>query len=267
MPRLDQETVRRGICPSRERAKEYITSGQVSVNGVEIKKPSFEVSETDIIVLSGETLKYVGRGGLKLEKALKSFEIDASGLICLDIGASTGGFTDCLLQNGAKKVYAADVGRGQLSKKLLNDKRVVNMEGVNVKDLSAAMFDEKIDFAVSDLSFISSRFSAEAIKRILTEGSGAAILIKPQFEAGKKYLGKSGIVKDRNAHEDVLKSLCAYYKSIGLSVRGLIPSPITGGDGNIEYLAHLVKSESFTDIDIDYRALVDTAFKEKAVKK
>ena len=262
MSRLDSELVGRGLVGSRERAKEYIISGQVFVNSTAAKKPSMEVASSDEIEIRGETLKYVGRGGLKLESAIKAFNIEISGLVCLDIGASTGGFTDCMLQNGAKKVLAVDVGHGQLAEKLSNDCRVVSMEGVNVKDLTADMLTEPIDFAASDLSFISARFAAYTLKDILPDGKSAVLLIKPQFEAGRQYLSRSGIVKDKKAHISVLKELCAEFESLGFNVLGLMPSPISGVDGNIEYLIHLVKYNDFTHRDFDFSAIVDAAFKQ-----
>lgn len=263
MTRLDSELVRRGIAKSRERAKEYIRSGSVSVAGRPSLKPSDEVSESDEITFTGEALRYVGRGGLKLEKALDAFKIDLSGLCCLDIGASTGGFTDCMLQRGAGFVYAVDVGHGQLAEKLMNDSRVKSIEGVNVKDISREIFDRKIDFVCADLSFISSKFSADAAARVLETGGSAVLLIKPQFEAGRASLSKSGVVKDKKAHEAVLKALCGYYNSAGFGIRGLIPSPIRGGDGNVEYLIYLVKQESFTPFDIDFSDLCGRAFAKK----
>lgn len=258
--RLDSELVRRGLAGSRERAKEYVASGIVKVNGLTVKKAAAEVNESDIIEMTGETLKYVGRGGLKLEGAVKAFKIDASGLTCLDIGASTGGFTDCLLQFGAKKVYASDVGHGQLAKKLLDDERVVNMEGVNVKDFTADTFSERIDFGCSDLSFISVKYAVKALSDILSDGGSGVFLVKPQFEAGKSALTKTGIVLDKKVHVKVLRNVCAYVQSLGFNIRGLIPSPIKGGDGNREYLLYAVKQDSFTSCTIDIEAVVKEAF-------
>lgn len=260
MIRLDYELVSRGLCKSRERAKEYILSGQVYINSVPAKKVSQDVSERDDIELVGKTLKYVGRGGLKLESAIKVFNIDISGLICLDIGASTGGFTDCMLQSGAKRVYAVDVGHGQLAEKLRIDSRVVNIEGVNVKDFTQSMFPEPIDFATADLSFISAVFAVNALKLVLPIGKKAVLLIKPQFEAGREYLSKSGVVRDRKVHARVLKELCSTIEHSGFSVLGLEPSPILGGNGNVEYLAYIVKQTSFTQYDADFSGLVSRAF-------
>ena len=263
MNRLDAELVKRGLAASRERAKEYIRRGEVSVNGRTAKKPSDPVSDADEITVTGETLRYVGRGGLKLECALSEFGINLSGLICLDIGASTGGFTDCMLQNGAERVYAADVGHGQLHEKLLSDSRVISLEGVNVKGISEEMFPEKIDFISADLSFISVRFAADAAKRVLGDGKGAVLLIKPQFEAGRSALSKSGVVRDKKAHVAVLKDLCGYFVANGFGIKGLIPSPIKGGDGNAEYLVYLVKQNYFTAFDADFSGICERALSEK----
>ena len=261
MTRLDMELVRRGIAQSRERAKEYISEGMVTVNGTAVKKPSADVSDSDDIAMIGEVLKYVGRGGLKLERAIADFFIDLTDRVCLDIGASTGGFTDCMLQFGAKKVYAVDVGHDQLADKLRNDPRVVNIEGVNVKDFTADLLNEPIDFVCADLSFISVRYAADAARQILPVGGDAVLLIKPQFEAGKKNISKGGIVKDIKVHIEVLKSLCEYFCSICLQVKGLIPSPIKGGDGNTEYLIHLVKQDSFTRCNIDFKGICGRALR------
>ncbi len=260
MPRLDRRLCELGLAPSRERAKEYIQNGQVFVNSAPVQKPAFEVTDTDTVELRGETLNYCGRGGLKLERALEAFDIDVSGLTCLDVGASTGGFTDCLLQHGAKKVICVDVGHGQLAEKLMNDPRVINFEGVNVKDLTPDLLPERPDLAVSDLSFISVTFAAAALSSILSEGSPAILLIKPQFEAGSRYLTKHGTVTDKAAHFDVLSRLTERFNSLGFSVEGLIPSPIKGGSGNIEYLSHLVKRSDFTQKPIDFSAVVSAAF-------
>lgn len=260
MTRLDFEMVSRGLATSRERAKEYISKNYVTVNGNPASKAALDVSEDDQIEVNGDTLKYVGRGGLKLEHALKAFDIDLCGLTCLDIGASTGGFTDCMLSFGAAKVYAVDVGHAQLAQKLVDDPRVVNLEGVNVKDFTPDMLFEPIDFAASDLSFISVRYAACALKEILEPGKSTVLLIKPQFEAGRKYLGNSGVVKDKKAHVDVLESLTAYFESLGFGVGNILPSPIKGGDGNIEYLAHLVKQNDFTHKNFDFRGIVSRAF-------
>lgn len=258
--RLDFELVRRGIATGRERAKEYIKSGAVTVNGKTIIKAGTVVSDTDDIVFTGESLRYVGRGGLKLEAAISSFDIDLSGAVCCDIGASTGGFTDCMLQNGAEKVYAVDVGHGQLADKLVNDKRVVNLEGLNVKDLEPETLGGSVNFVASDLSFISCRFAIDAASRILIDGGQAVILIKPQFEVGKSGISKGGIVKDKKQHVLAITALLESLSDGAMSPNKLIPSPIKGGDGNIEYLILLVKSDNFTNRSFDIKAIVDAAF-------
>ncbi len=258
--RLDYELVARGIATARERAKEYIKSGKVYVNGSLAKKPSDLVCETDDINIIGETLRYVGRGGLKLEGAIHNFSLKLNGLICADLGASTGGFTDCMLQNGASKVYAIDVGHGQLAQKLIDDNRVINIEGMNVKDLDADFLGEKVDFIAGDLSFISCTHSADTAKRILKDDGEAVLLIKPQFEVGKSGLSKNGIVRDKKEHIKCLESLTLYFTSIGFKIVNLCFSPIKGGDGNIEYLVHLVKLDSFTSKSFDYKRIVEDAF-------
>lgn len=257
--RLDTELVLRGLVTSRERAKEYIKSGMISVNNVIISKPSTVVDGSDKIALCGQTLKYVGRGGLKLEGAISKFGLQLDRLVCADLGASTGGFTDCMLQYGAAKVYAVDVGHGQLASKLVSDNRVINIEGLNVKDVSLSHF-EPVDFVAADLSFISCKFAADAASKILKDNSNAVLLIKPQFEVGKHGLSKGGIVKDKKLHYATLESLCLYFNSVGLNVVDITYSPIKGGDGNIEYLVLLVKASNFTQIDFDYKAIVDNAF-------
>lgn len=259
--RLDAELVSRSLAASRERAKEYIQSGMVTVNGTAVTKPSYAVTSADKLEVIGETLKYVGRGGLKLEGAINAFALSFYGKTCLDIGASTGGFTDCMLQNGAKKVYAADVGHGQLAEKLRDDSRVISLEGVNVKDLTPDYFNERIDFVTADLSFISVKYAADVSKDILADGGEAVFLLKPQFEAGRQHIAKGGIVKDKKAHIEVLRTLCEHFTALGFEVKSIVPSPIKGGDGNIEYLAYLVKLNSFTPKIIDCKEVCELAFR------
>lgn len=258
--RLDFELVRRGIATGRERAKEYIKSGLVLVNGKPITKAGAVVSDSDDIVFTGESLKYVGRGGLKLEGAIESFSLDLDGMVCCDIGASTGGFTDCMLQNGADKVYAVDVGHGQLAQKLVDDTRVVNLEGLNVKDLTCDTLGCEVDFVASDLSFISCRYAIEAASRILKDSGQAVILIKPQFEVGKSGISKGGIVKDRKQHILAITALLEGLADSDMKPVNLNHSPIKGGDGNIEYLILLVKSDGFTHKSFDIKSIVDDAF-------
>ncbi len=260
MQRLDALLVARGIAKSREKAKEYIKSGKIMLNGKIAAKPSIDVSETDAIEYLGEDEKYVGRGGFKLEKALSFFNIDLTDCICVDIGASTGGFTDCMLQNGARKVYAVDVGHGQLAQKLVEDCRVVNIEGVNVKALTDKIIDKAPDFVCADLSFIPCKYAAEAAHRLLKSGGKAVILIKPQFEAGRAAISKGGIVKDIKAHISVLSTLTDEISSLGFSVLGLTDSPIRGGDGNVEYLIYLEKTDAAVKNSFDYAAIAAQGF-------
>lgn len=235
--RLDAVLVENGLVKSRERAKEIIKKNGVTVNGKIVSKASFSVSECDDIKVIIEQLKYVSRGGLKLEKAIQTFEIDFNESVCVDLGASTGGFVDCMLQNGAKKVYAVDVGHDQFDKSLLENPKVVNFEGVNVKEFSTDFTKEKVDFVTADLSFISIKNSLCVIKELLKENAFAIILIKPQFEVGKSKIGKGGIVKDRSAHIEMLTNLLPYIEQNQMTIKGLTVSAIKGGDGNIEYLA------------------------------
>ncbi len=258
--RIDIYLSENGYVKSRERAKVLIKAGQVQVNGSVISKPSYEVSDNADIEITGEQLKYVGRGGLKLEKALSCFSINLNDKVCVDIGASTGGFTDCMLQNGASYVYAVDVGHDQLDEKLINDKRVCNMEHTNIRDLTLSDFELSPSFISADVSFVSLTQILPKIKEFLTENGEAAVLIKPQFEAGKAAIGKNGIVKDRKVHEKVLADIVSFCFSLKLEVMELIHSPISGGDGNIEYLAHI---RSGTESRVfDYKKIVSTAFDE-----
>lgn len=240
--RLDLLLVRRGLLPTRKQAKEFIEAGKVTVAGCKpVKKAGTMVEEDAEICLSEEPMAYVGRGALKLLEAMQRFETDVKGRICLDIGASTGGFTDCMLSHGAKKVYAIDVGHGQLAEKLKEDDRVINMERTNVRYLKPEAFSEKADFASVDVSFISLTKVLEPVSELLSEEGQICCLIKPQFEAGKKLVGKGGIVKDLKVHGEVLKCLTDYVCTIGLRPLGLIFSPIKGQEGNVEYLMYLTK--------------------------
>lgn len=258
MARLDSELVSRGIARSRERAKEMIKSGSISVNGKSVNKVSAEVSGNDFIESSEQEL-YVGRGALKIEKATEVFGLDFSGKICLDIGASTGGFTDFMLKNGAVKVFAVDVGHGQLAQSLCNDSRVVNMEGTDIRKVTPEILGDMVDFISADVSFISLKMILPVFQELLKDGADAVVLIKPQFEAGKKFIGKHGIVRDRKVHERVLSEIdSAIYKS-GLTALEYTFSPVKGGSGNIEYLAHLRRT-SGTPVIHDFGELVETSF-------
>ena len=237
--RLDLLLVRRGLCSGRERAKEEIRAGRVLVDGTPETRPSRDVAEDVPIRLSGDALRYVSRGGLKLEKALQAFGVSPEGKICLDCGASTGGFTDCLLQNGASRVYALDVGSGQLAEKLRSDPRVFSMENFNVRELQPEDLPEAPELAVIDVSFISLRLILPAVARVLTPGGEVICLIKPQFEAGKAHVGKKGVVRDETVHRQVLEGLFLFFPTLELYPAGLSWSPIRGPEGNIEYLCHL----------------------------
>ena len=237
--RLDVMLVEKGLVRSRERAKELIKSNGITVNGKIANKPSLMVKDDDLLEVVVEQLKYVSRGGLKLEKALNTFEIDVNGFICVDLGASTGGFTDCLLRNGARKVYAVDVGHDQLDKSLLNRSDVINIEGVNVKEFSIEYIGEKVDIVTADLSFISIKKAVPVIKNLLKENAIAVILIKPQFEVGKKNIGKGGIVKDKSAHIEMFGDVLSYIENENITILNITCSSIKGGDGNIEYLAYI----------------------------
>lgn len=248
--RIDIFLVEKGMVKSRTAAKEIIQSGGVEVNGKMVSKPSYEVSEQDDIVITADTPRYVGRGGLKLEKAIEAFGISLNGLVCMDIGASTGGFTDCMLQYGAEFVYAVDVGHDQLDEKLKNDGRVKNMEGFNIRNAALSDFERKIDFISTDVSFISLTMVIPKITELLVDGSGAVMLIKPQFECGKADIGKKGIVRSPKVHERVIREIAAECEKNQLGVQGIDFSPIQGGDGNIEYLIYAVKKASGKCFDI-----------------
>jgi len=233
----------RGLVPSRERAKTTIMSGAVFVNGQRADKPGMSVPEDCEISIKGDTLKYVSRGGLKLEKALKVFNFDPAGMICIDCGASTGGFTDVLLQNGAKKVYAVDVGYGQLAWSLRSDERVVCMERTNIRYVTPEHIHEAADLAVMDLSFISLKLVLPAVRQLLKPDGHAICLIKPQFEAGKEKVGKKGVVRDSAVHLEVINDILSFVPTAGYTAVGLSFSPIKGPEGNIEYLCHLAVGE------------------------
>ncbi len=237
--RLDLMLVRRGLCTGRERAKEEIRAGHVLVDGKAETRPGREVPEDALLQLTGETLRYVSRGGLKLEKALDEFDIRPEGKLCLDCGASTGGFTDCLLQRGAAKVYALDVGSGQLAEKLRSDPRVVSMERFNVRELQPGDLPECPELAVIDVSFISLRLILPAVSGVLAPEGEIVCLIKPQFEAGRNRVGKRGVVRDVPVHREVLEELFLFFPTVGFHPVGLTWSPIRGPEGNIEYLCRL----------------------------
>ena len=237
--RADAALVARGLAGSREKAQRLIAAGLASVNGAVISKPAAKVRAGDALAVLGEVCPYVSRGGLKLEKALRAFGADVDGAVCLDIGASTGGFTDVLLRAGARRVYAVDVGEGQLAAALRADPRVVSMEHVNARALRADMFPEPPTVAVMDVSFISVRLILPAALALLGESGRMITLVKPQFEAGRQAVGKRGVVSSAEAHRRVLRQIVDFAPTLGWRVRALDFSPITGGDGNIEFLADL----------------------------
>ena len=238
--RADAALAARGLAESREKARGLIEAGLAAVNGAVIAKPAQKVSAADVLTVLGATHPYVGRGGLKLEKALKVFGVDPSGRVCMDIGASTGGFTDVLLRGGAARVYAIDVGAGQLHPSLLNDPRVVSMEHTNARTLTAEQFPEPPTLGVMDVSFISIKLILPAVLKILGDGGRMLTLVKPQFEAGRAAIGKKGVVNSAAAHAEVLKSIVDFVPTLDWHVRALDFSPITGGSGNIEFLADIV---------------------------
>ncbi len=242
--RLDVILVNRGLATSREKAKTIIMSGDVFVNGQREDKPGTAFDETKITSLEvkGNELPYVSRGGLKLEKAVKNFGFSLQDAVCMDIGASTGGFTDCMLQNGAKKVYSVDVGHGQLDWKLRSDERVVCMEKTNFRYMVRDDIQDDLDFASCDVSFISLTKILIPARKLLKDGAQMVCLIKPQFEAGRENVGKKGVVRDPKVHEDVVHRIVDYVDIIGFDVLHLDFSPIKGPEGNIEYLIHIRKN-------------------------
>ncbi len=237
--RLDQVLFEKGLVESRERAKTTVMSGLVFVNGQREDKPGTQICAEDEISVKGDPIGFVSRGGLKLEKALNFFDIDVTGLTALDAGASTGGFTDCLLKRGAKKVFAVDVGYGQLAWPLRQDERVVCMERTNIRYVTPEMLGEAADIAVIDLAFISLKLVLPVIRTLIREDAVVACLIKPQFEAGRGQVGKKGVVRDPAVHLEVLENFCRYSLDAGFSVKSITFSPIKGPEGNIEYLGYL----------------------------
>ncbi len=259
--RLDQLVFDLGLTESRERAKTTIMSGIVFVDGQRADKPGMQVSPDASVEVRGAALPYVSRGGFKLEKALKVFPIDACGKICMDCGASTGGFTDVLLKNGAAKVYSVDVGYGQLAWSLRSDERVVNLERTNIRYISEEQIPEPIDIAVMDLSFISIKLVLPAVCSLIKDGGDLVCLIKPQFEAGKDDVGKKGVVRDKNIHLSVIEGILSFAPTVGMTVMGLDFSPIKGPEGNREYLCFMKKGR-FDPPTIDARAVVEASHEQ-----
>ena len=237
--RLDVLLVSLGLAESRAKAQATIMAGEVYVNGQKADKSGMEVDITANIEVRGSTCPYVSRGGLKLEKALRNFGVDPTGYVCSDSGASTGGFTDCLLQQGASKVFAIDVGYGQLAWKIRNDPRVVVMERTNIRYVTLEDLGEPLDLSVIDVSFISLGLVLPVVKTLLKPTGQVLCLIKPQFEAGKDKVGKKGVVRDPAVHEEVLQNFISLAKSLDFTIRNLTFSPVKGPEGNIEFLAHL----------------------------
>ena len=269
--RLDVLLVEKGLAPSREKAKAIIMAGIVYVDGNKEDKAGTTFPENVVIEVKGKTLPYVSRGGLKLEKAMQKFPITLNGKVCMDVGSSTGGFTDCMLQNGAVKVYAIDVGHGQLAWKLRNDERVVCMEKTNIRYVVPEDIDEPAAFSSIDVSFISLTKVLLPVKNLLTEDGQVVCLIKPQFEAGREKVGKKGVVRDRAVHEEVIRMVMDYAASIDFYPLALDFSPVKGPEGNIEYLLFLSKNKKDQEIvdasSIDIKAVVtashDTLDKEQ----
>ena len=260
--RLDVLLVNRNLAESREKAKAIIMSGIVYVDGQKEDKAGTMFEDTVSVEVRGHTLAYVSRGGLKLEKAMTHFGVTLNGKICMDVGASTGGFTDCMLQNGAVKVYSVDVGHGQLAWKLRNDERVVCMEKTNIRYVTPEDIPDRIQFASIDVSFISLTKVLGPVKELLKEDGQIVCLIKPQFEAGREKVGKKGVVREKSTHLEVIESVIAFAKSIGFGILNLEFSPIKGPEGNIEYLLYLQNHPELADekgVEIDPKTIVEEA--------
>lgn len=259
--RLDVLLVSRGLAESREKAKAIIMSGNVYVDGQKEDKAGSNFPAEAVIEVRGNTLKYVSRGGLKLEKAMENFDVTLAGKICMDVGSSTGGFTDCMLQNGAVKVYAVDVGHGQLAWKLRNDERVVCMEKTNIRYVTPEDVADKINFSSIDVSFISLTKVLGPVKELLSDDGQIVCLIKPQFEAGREKVGKHGVVRDSAVHLEVIEKVIDFAISIGFEVLNLGFSPVKGPEGNIEYLLHLQKHTegSYPDVPFEAAQVVEKA--------
>ena len=260
--RLDVALVEQGFTESREKAKALIMAGIVYVNNQKSDKAGNTIKPDDVIEVRGETLKYVSRGGLKLEKAVKVFDFSLENTVCADIGASTGGFTDCMLQNGASKVYAIDVGYGQLAWKLRTDERVINLERTNFRYVTREQIPDELDFASVDVSFISLSLILPVMRTLLKDGGQAVCLIKPQFEAGKENVGKKGVVRDKNVHIAVIEKIVNLIAENDFTLLGLDFSPVKGPEGNIEYLCHIKKSDNPQNLcEIEPSEVVEQSYK------
>ena len=255
--RLDVLLVKGGFAESREKAKAIIMSGNVFINNCREDKAGSTFDENTVIEVRGNTLKYVSRGGLKLEKAMANFDVTIDGKTCMDVGASTGGFTDCMLQNGAVKVYSIDVGHGQLAWKLRQDSRVICMEKTNVRYVTREDVKDEIDFSSIDVSFISLTKVLVPVRNLLKSDGQVVCLIKPQFEAGREKVGKKGVVRDKKVHVEVIEMVVDFAKSIGFNVLNLDFSPIKGPEGNIEYLLHIEKTEDISSTNVSELANIN----------
>lgn len=258
--RLDVLVVERGLCETREKAQKYIMAGMVLVNDQKVDKAGTKISVDSQLRLVGEPLPYASRGGFKLEEAFKRFPISMQNAVVVDLGASTGGFVDCALQNGAKRVYAVDVGYGQLAWKLRTDERVVNMEKTNARYLTPEDFPELMDWMTTDVAFISLTKILPAAYSILKENGSGVALIKPQFEAGRDKIGKNGVVRDPAVHEEVIDKILSFSEGLGFKTLGIVHSPIQGPQGNIEYLYWFTKDAAAESIKVDIKALVGNTF-------
>ncbi len=257
--RLDVALVDLGLIESRERAKAMIMAGKVYVNGQKALKAGATVKpDEDKFEVRGEKMPFVSRGGYKLEKAVKSFGLDLSGKICMDVGASTGGFTDCMLISGAVKVYSIDVGYGQLAWKLRSDERVVNLERTNFRYVTREQIPDEIDFSSVDVSFISLKLILPVMYSLLKSGGEAVCLVKPQFEAGREKIGKKGVVRDKAVHLEVINNCIGYAKENGFAIKGLDFSPVKGPEGNIEYLLYISKSDA-EDVEVNPTETVENS--------
>ncbi len=261
--RLDIYLVENNLVSGRDLAKSLIMAGKVYVNNQRADKAGEQISETDKVEVRAEVQKYVSRGGLKLEKAMEAFNINLSGAVCMDIGASTGGFTDCMLQNGAEKVFSVDVGYGQLAWKLRCDERVINMERTNIRYVTEDDIKTKLDFASIDVAFISLKLVLPVLYNLLADEKTFVALIKPQFEAGREKVGKKGVVRDKNVHKEVIEEIVSFSQNMGFKILGLEFSPIRGPEGNIEYLMYAQKTK--TDI-LDFSEEIDALVEKSHVE-
>ena len=262
--RLDVVLTEQNFFESRAKAKSMIMLGKILVDGVKIEKAGTLINRDAKIEVIGQEMPFVSRGGFKLQKALEVFKIDLQDKTCADIGASTGGFTDCMLQHGAKKVYAVDVGYGQLAWKLRQDSRVINLERTNIRNITSEKIPELLNFASIDVSFISLEKVLPVVKNLLSEDGEIVCLIKPQFEAGRENVGKKGVVRDKKIHAQVIEKILSFAQEINFKVIGLDFSPIKGPEGNIEFLAHLSKNIFAEEVDLQEKILqtVDAAHEE-----